>query len=295
MQPIAKWLVARPQHAVAALAATLVLPFSTLTSGATLVLLILHSGVQQAAFYGAIAAAFTVGLGYVTGLPVGILLATVVGVWIPVGLLAQLMQRTRSLTLVLQLSVVVALCAIVAFNVVVDDPTAVGRRWLDQMITHLREIEQHGQADTFAEVRDVAAPMMLMGLVLVSWVTYVMVLMLGYALYRCLPAGGAPFGRFSDLNFGRVLAIIAVVTLGLGFLVQIPLIEQLSTMLIAAFCVQGLALLHWLQVERGLPLLLVMVAYLFVLPFAAIYAMVGFADAWLNLRPKIQSMGGTRR
>ena len=55
MQPLAAWLVARPQNAVLALAATLLLPVLQIFSGIFMVLLILQQGVRLALVEGAIA------------------------------------------------------------------------------------------------------------------------------------------------------------------------------------------------------------------------------------------------
>lgn len=292
MQPIASWLVARPQNAIAILAATLVLPFRTMTSGATLVLLILHSGVQRVAVYAAIAAAFVVGVGFLTGLPVAVFLATAAAIWIPIGLLAMLMKSTRSLTLTLQVSVMLAMAAIVTFYVVLDDPAAVGRDWLEQMIAFFNEVGNTGQANMLLENREALAPLVSIFIVLGVWLVYVMVLMFGYAMFRSLPGQSAIFGRFSDLNFGRVLAVIAAGILSATLVTQSMLVQQLAIMCVATFCLQGLAIVHWLQAERGLPLIVVALTYVMLMPLAAILgpilAMAGYADAWLDLRSRLQ-------
>jgi len=268
-----------------------VLPFRTMTSGATLVLLILHSGIQKASLYAAIAATFVLGVGYVSGMPVTIFLATTAAIWVPIGLLALMLRTTRSLTLTLQLSVMVAMAAIVTFYVALDDPAAVGRRWLEQMIAYFNEAGNHGQAKMLADNREELAPLVTLFMVLGVWLVYVMVLMFGYALFRSLPGQSTAFGRFCDLNFGRVLALIAAAVLLLSMASDMMLLEQLAVMVVAAFSVQGLSLVHWLQVERGLPMLVVMVVYVLLMPLAAVFgpllAMAGYADAWLDLRSKL--------
>ncbi len=49
MQSVATWLVARPQNAVLALAATLLLPILQFASGALMVMLVLRQGARLAA------------------------------------------------------------------------------------------------------------------------------------------------------------------------------------------------------------------------------------------------------
>lgn len=295
MQAIAAWLVARPHNAVAVLVATLLLPFRTMTSGATLVLLLLHSGAQKATTYALIAALIVVSIGYFSGLDVTELVVTVAGIWVPIGLFAGLMRRTRSLTLTLQLSVVLALAAIVLVNVALGDPDAVGNAWLDQMIAYLNEVGNQGQATMFADNREQLAPLVTLFIVLGVWAVYVMVLMFGYALFRSLPEQSAKYGRFCDLNLGRVLALISAAILLLAMVIDVPLLQQLAVMSIAAFCVQGLALLHWMQAERGLPFFLVVAAYVLLMPLAALLgpllAMAGYADVWIDLRGRLEKRG----
>ncbi|MBT8078296.1 MAG: hypothetical protein KJO31_06945 [Gammaproteobacteria bacterium] len=291
MQAIAAWLVARPLNSIAVLAATLLLPFRTMTSGATLVLLILHSGAQKVAIYALAAAGFVVGLGYITGLAVAELTATVAAIWLPIGLLAMLMRKTRSLTLTVQLSVVLAFAALLVINVGLEDPGVVGNNWLDQMIAYFNEVGNHGQANILADNRAELAPLVTLFIVLGVWLVYVMVLLFGYALFRSLPGQSAIYGRFCDLSLGRVLALTAAVVLSLTLVSNAVLLQQLAIMCIAVFSVQGLALMHWLQVERGLPMLVTIVVYLLLMPLAAILgpllAMTGYADVWLDLRSRL--------
>ena len=299
MQAIAAWLVARPVNAIAVLAATLLLPFRTMTSGAALVLLILHSGAQKVAVYALAAAAFVVGLGYFTGLAVTELAATVAAIWLPIGLLAMLMRRTRSLTLTLQLSIVLAFVALVVINLGLEDPGAVGNDWLDQMIAYFNEVGNYGQANMLAESRAELAPLVTLFIVLGVWLVYVMVLLFGYALFRSLPDQTAVYGRFCDLSLGRVLALIAAVVLSLTLVSNAVLLQQLAIMCIAVFSVQGLALMHWLQVERGLPMFVMIIVYLLLMPLAAVLgpllAMTGYADVWLDLRARIPRSNANKR
>ena len=88
MPAIAAWLVARPQNAVIALAATLLLPAPQLTSGVIMVLLVLAHGTRQAVLEALIAAAAILLTSAIVGVSLPSILALMAGTWLPVMLLA---------------------------------------------------------------------------------------------------------------------------------------------------------------------------------------------------------------
>ena len=126
--------------------------------------------------------------------------------------------------------------------------------------------------------------------VLMSWLLYVSVLMLGYALYQSLPDNGAHYGRFCDLNFGRVLALMVAGLVIAALATGVPWLQQIAAVSTAAFCLQGLAILHWLRAERRIPAVVVIAVYvllpvLHVAMFAAL-TVAGYVDAWIGLRAR---------
>jgi hypothetical protein len=112
VQAIAKWLVARPHYAVAGLAVTLLLPAPQLISGAILVLLVLAEGTRLAAVRMMVAGAALAVASLVLGGALTSLLALMAATWVPAMLLARALVTVRSLTLTLQVSVIVAVVAL---------------------------------------------------------------------------------------------------------------------------------------------------------------------------------------
>ena len=60
------------------------------------------------------------------------------------------------------------------------------------------------------------------------WFGLVAVTLLGYWLYLQLPEKSAEFGRFRDLNFGRVVALILAVTSVAGFIFDAIWIQSIA-------------------------------------------------------------------
>jgi hypothetical protein len=106
-----------------------------------------------------------------------------------------------------------------------------------------------------------------------------------------VPGNSPDFGRFRDLNFGRVIALLLAVTSVAGFLSSAVWIQIVAFILFAAFWLQGAAFAHWLHSEGKLPVFGVAAVYVLtvVLPqyaFSAV-AVIGYTDAWFNFRNRV--------
>jgi len=293
MQPlrfVAAWLVARPFHGVLGLAFTLVMPLSTLLSGATAVHLLLANGIRVAALQIVAAAVLTALLALILSASVPQLLASATIIWLPAFILAGLMLRFRSLTLALQVSAIVAMLAVVIFFVTVADPLAY---WNDVLANSARLFRESGltdQAQLITDSATVLAPQMTMMASTVAWSISALVLLLGYYMFRQLPKSAEIYGRFCDLDFGRVIAatmaVLSMLTVFTGFVA----VQNVAFVAFAVFWLQGLAILHWLHIERGMPVFVLISAYVLLLVLNGLMvvalAIVGYTDAWFGFRRK---------
>jgi hypothetical protein len=286
VQAIATWLVARPQNAVMGLAVTLLLPAPQLTSGVIMALLVVAQGTRLAVIEGLIAAAVLVTVSLVFGVSIASITTLMLGTWVPVFLLAALLLRTRSLTLVMQVSVLVAVVAMMMFYIVVTDPVAFWQPYLVLMAELAEQSSLQLNMEMFTpDVMTVSA-------VLAFWLLYVVGLLLGYALYQRLPGETGNYGRFRDFSFGRVIAIVLALASLLAFVVDVAWIQNLAFILFVFFWLQGLAIVHWLHAEAILPVAAVIAIYI-LLPFLQILlmtalALIGYTDAWFNFRRRIR-------
>jgi len=291
VQTIAQWLVARPQYAVVGLAVTLLLPAPQIGSGAIMVLLVLAQGMRLVVIEALVAAGALAVASLLLGMSLTSLVILMAETWVPVMLLAMLLATRRSLTLTLQVSVIVAIAALLIFQIVVPDPAAFWQPYLDLMndIIRLNGLELDTELLT-ADVMTVSA-------VLVFWMLYTGALLLGYGLYRRLPAKTEEYGRFRDLNFGRVIAFTLAVLSLLAFVIDAAMLEDIAFIIFVMFMMQGLAIVHWLHSEGILPMIAVVSVYV-LMPFLQVLlimvlALIGYTDAWISIRRRFKKSKGS--
>ncbi len=293
MQPIAAWLTSRPQNAVLGLAATyiLFLPLAGVFSGAVMVLLVLHHGVRRALTQALAAAAVLALLALLSGGSAAAMAFAALMSWMPAFVLAALLGNWRSLTLTLQVSVIVALAGLLGFYAVLGDPAVFWSSWLaDEAATLFREMGLHEQAAALVENQAAIAQQMTVLFVFTIWSLYVFGLLLGYALYQASVDQKAVFGRFCDLNFGRVLALIMAVASVAAVLSGAVWLRNFAFLVFVVFWIQGLAILHWLHAEKRFPAILLVVVYALIPLLSALpvlsFAVVGYTDAWFGYRTR---------
>lgn len=288
MRPVAAWLVAKPRNAVFGLAATLLLPFAQVISGTLMAFLVLQHGAATSAVQGLLAAVLLTVVSVLISAPVAQVAVNAVMVWVPVMLLASLMRNTRSMTLTLQVAALLALVATLGFYVVLGDPQAWWSEVLVDVAAAFRDMGLEQHADALTAQREVVAGQMTTLVVLTGWSLYAMVLLLGYAAWRQLPDAGYAYGRFCDLNLGRVLALTMAVASVLAVLTGSAWLQNLAFVALMMFWLQGLAIIHWLHAERDMPVAVVILTYA-LLPFLnalllMALAVVGYIDAWFEFR-----------
>ncbi len=286
MQALAAWLIARPQNAVTGLAVTLLLPAPQFTSGVILVMLVLAQGARLAVIEASTAGAILMLVSLVFGVSAVSMMTLMAGTWLPVLLLAVLLVSTRSLALTMQVSVILALLAMLGFYVFVTDPAAFWQPYL----TTLAEVARQNKLELNTEL--LSAEVMTVSATLAFWMLYVAGLLLGYGLYGKLPGETGRFGRFRDLSFGRVIAFsVALVSL-LALVVDVAWLQNLAFVAFAVFWIQGLAIVHWLHAQGNLPLAAVVSVYV-LLPLLqvlllAVLAIFGYMDAWFEFRRRMK-------
>jgi len=286
VRTIASWLVARPQNAVMGLAVTLLLPAPQLTSGVIMVLLVLAQGAKLALVEGCIAAAVLLTVSLIFGVSISSIVTLMTGTWVPVFLLAIMLLGSRSLTLTVQVAIIVAALALLGFYVVVVDPVAFWQPYIDTMAEIVRQNNLQLNLELLtAEVMTVSAA-------LAFWMLYTVGLLLGYALYKRLPGETGEYGRFCDLNLGRVIAVMMALTSLLAFAFNATWLQNLAFMMFVVFWIQGLSIVHWMHAQGTLPLAALIAVYA-LLPFLQVLlltalAVLGYMDAWFGFRRRMK-------
>jgi hypothetical protein len=291
VQPLIAWLVARPQNAVIALAATLLLPLLQIVSGIVMVLLVLRQGLLLATVEGLIAGALVALVNAAAGMPVAAVITNVAIVWLPAVVLAAILQRTQSLTLTLQVTVLLAALATAGFYFVVPDPTAWWQHVLEVWSKIAREANLPAQTDFMKSNPAMMANRMTMAAVLFFWMLFTVNMLFGYRMYTDLPGESRNFGRFRDLNFGRVLAVLMALTVLLATLTGAAWLQSTAFVLFAVFWLQGLAIVHWLYAAGVVPLFVVIATYALLPVLNVIWvlalAVLGYTDTWFEYRQRL--------
>jgi uncharacterized protein YybS (DUF2232 family) len=186
----------------------------------------------------------------------------------------------------MQVSVILAVVTVIGFYIVVPDPVAFWQPYLEAMAELVRQNNLQLNTELLsAEVMTVSAT-------LAFWMLYTVGLLLGYALYKRLPGETGDFGRFRDLNLGRVLAFTLALMSLLGFVVDVSWVQNVALVMFVVFWMQGLAMVHWIYGEGQLPLGAVIAVYA-LLPFLQVLlmtalAIIGYMDAWFGFRRRMK-------
>jgi len=291
VQPLVAWLVARPQNAVIALAATLLLPVLHIFSGIFMVLLVLKQGVRFAIIVGAIAAALMIMVYLVAGAPVMQVVVAILTTWPPAVLLAVVLSSTRSLTLTMQVSALLAAIAILGCYAFIADLTAFWQPVMALMVDWANASALHEQAQLIEAEPALVAHFLTVSLVVSSWTMYTLYLLFGYRYAEAAPGETGRYGRFCDLNFGRVIALMVAIVSLLAFATGMAWMQSLAIVLCAVFWLQGLAVVHWMFVDGELPLFVVIMVYV-LMPFLHVFlimalAVVGYTDTWFRYRRRV--------
>ena len=125
----------------------------------------------------------------------------------------------------------------------------------------------------------------------IGWLLHVVAFLAGYAAYMSLPGKSDGFGRFSELNFGRVLALVLALTSIAAMFSAWFWLQNTALLLFAIFWLQGLAVLHWLRARGQFPGILLAAVYVLTLLLGPLLVsavgVMGYTDAWFDYRLRI--------
>jgi hypothetical protein len=288
----AAWLVANPWSAVLALGACLPVPPLQPIGGAILVMLVLAKGVRSAAIMASLAAAVLVIVSLILGgqaVGMATLMATTC---IPLLALATILVASRSLTMTLQFAVLAATLGLLLFALLVEDTVAFWQPFWSVFSQMLRESNMQEQVALLEANPSMMARFLTPTVAIGFWINFTLSIVLGHFLFQRLPQNEGRYGRFGDLNFGRVMASALALASVLSYLTGAELMLNIALLLFAVFWVQGLALTHWLR-EQGkiqtVAVVAIYVSHIFLSVIIAIpLAIVGYLDAWFDWRRRIE-------
>ena len=293
MLGIARHTLKSPFHAftvVGLLAVvSLIIPFVSLLSGAIVSLLILTQGFQS----GVKVVALTVlGLSVMTWVSAGSpLIGMMIGLvqWLPVMVLAEVLRRTQSFSLVIIASMVLGSIAVILQFMLWPELGQFLRDMIVEMFDQSQQSEHYAAMQTAVE-QIVQWMVLLFVAAMVS--TYVVTLMIGRWFQAKLIESDGYKKEFYSIKLGKTTALISLLIMLLSSFANLDWLIAVAVVLASGFLFQGLAVAHQRMNRSAKKGLLNGLFYflLFVFPQAvALTAGVGIIDNWLNLRKGEQS------
>lgn len=268
----------------------MLVPGMSTISGAILVLLVLQQDLNRVLLTATLAGLALVVLATISGSTPLAAVAVVAIFWVPILLISRLMRVTKSLTLALQTSVVLVVAGICVFFAFVNDPVNFWQEVIDaNPLLQSLQLQEWKTALGATEVQ--FAGVMSTLFAMVFWFGLIAVLMLGYWLYQQVPGKSADFGRFCDLNFGRVIALLLAISSVVSLTFNVIWLQSIAVVVFAVFWLQGVAMVHWLHASGFVPVFVVFSAYALTI-FAGPYlfpalAVLGYTDAWFQYRRRV--------
>jgi hypothetical protein len=279
------WVIERRLVRIALIA--VLLPLFGVISAAVVVCVTVVKGWRESLADCLVALLLVVGLTVMAGEGLPQILFSGVSTWGIAVLMGGLTAIYGVLTLAVQVFVLLCCIAIIGFAVLVDDPLSFWQPILSLIVEQMQLLQ--------IELTDPSAIMALAPIMSGLFVAGMVASSIVALLLGCWWAGGAKGVSFRELfiglRFGYVIGGIAAVA-GVGSLLGFqPLAGNLLLVAGIGFLFQGLAVVHWHVVRRGLPGVVLIPVYLplFMGPSILIlalflFAAIGFIDNWYGLR-----------
>lgn len=294
MRPLASFIMRGPPQAGLTAAALAVLAFLlppiSYLSAAAVGLVTLRLGAQQGLMVLAIAtAALGLGTYFLAGHSV-LALAFALAVWLPLWILAVTLRATQSLEWTLILAALFGVLFILGMHVSIPDTEAWWRELLEKMRPLLEQSGLMGNPQELGRLLEDAAGVMT-GLLAAALVLSLALSLFIARWWQALLYNVGGFRReFHELRLNRglaipVFAVFAVAVMGAGEAGQIG--QEILTVALVLYLIQGLALAHRIAAERGVHIawLAGMYGMLFALPqISLLLAAAGFAVTWMKFR-----------
>lgn len=285
MKGFVEWLAARRYRMILLAAALVLVPGIGIVGQAVVAFAVLWRGTGEGALIAIAATALIVVALSIAGGEPATRSVVVILSWLPVFALAALLRSSRSLSLTVQTATVVV-ATLVTLVFLFGDPVSSAREFLT-----VYAAEVVGQ---LSEDAIVALSHILTGaLGAVALLVSLGALFIGRAWQASVHRPGGFSLEFRDLRLGTVVLGIASVVFVTAGLSGLPVLQNLTLVLLSAYLLQGLAVVHAFvaSTTSGLGTLWLASTYLalIVLMQFAVPAVagLGFLDSWFNFRSRL--------
>lgn len=270
---------------------SLIIPFVSLLSGAIVSLLILTQGFQS----GVRVVILTVlGLSAMTWVSAGTpLVGLMIGVvqWLPMIVLAEVLRRTQSFSLVIIVSMVLGSIAVSMQFYLWPE---LDLFWRSAIVEVFNQSEQGEQYAAMQPAIEQVVHWMVLLFVAALVTTYIATLIIGRWFQARLVESDGFKKEFYRLKLGKGIALASTLIIAASIFAELDWLIAVAVVLAVGFLFQGLAVVHermnQLAIKGQLIWLILFYFMLVVFPQAvALTAGVGIIDNWLNFRKGEQS------
>ena len=212
--------------------------------------------------------------------------------WVPMWVLGQILQVTRSLSLTIQSALVFGLFTIAYFYLQSPDPIADWQEMFTELSDRFTETGIYSKVDSQILVDELARWMT--GFFAVGYFLQLVVSLFLARWWQALLYNPGGFQQeFHQLRLPKLLAYIGAV-FGVLSLLQLPtgdnLLRYLMILLIAIYFIQGLAVTHGAVTLLGLNKAWLIGVYIMLViagpQIAILISMLGLADIWMDFRAR---------
>lgn len=292
MLALARYALKSPFHAatIAGVLAilSLFIPLVSVLSGAIVGLIILTQGlfsgtrVIAVSIIGITAVSYLITNSPTLGITIGLVQ------WLPIMVLAEVLRRTLSLSITLVVGSIMALLAVVVQYSLWPDAD----KLLMQFMLPFFEGMDESQVD-MQQLQVTLQGMvhwMTLLIVAVMFSTFVATLMASRWFQAKLAGSEGYREEFYAIRLGQAMAAVTLLMIPASLLLQQDWIIAMSTVMVAAFLYQGLAIAHqWSSAGKRTSWLVLLYVLMVIFPHVVvIVAMLGIVDNWMDFRSKLK-------
>jgi uncharacterized protein YybS (DUF2232 family) len=294
MLALARYALKSPYHAatIVGLLAVLSLfvPLVSILSGAVVGLIILTQGLIPGtralliSLVGITVVSYLVTQSPMLGITIGLVQ------WIPMVLLAEVLRRSRSLSITLVIGMLAALVVVAAQYLLWPDIDKMWAGYLQQMFAGAEQ--QAGlDGDQLQQAIAQLVHMMTLVLVAVMYSTFIGTLLAARWFQARLTESEGFRDEFHALKLGKGAALATLLVIAASFIVSQDWLYAMLMVMLMTFLYQGLAVVHrWSRDKRQKGWLVLLYILMVIFPqVLAAMAVLGIIDNWIDFRSKLKS------
>ncbi|MEL7449577.1 MAG: hypothetical protein AAFN78_10225 [Pseudomonadota bacterium] len=289
MKALSEWLLSRRYRAVFGVVMTSLLFQGS--SGALLALVTLARGLREGLLVASLSLLAVLAAFVALGVQPEAVLATMLTAWVPIMALAILLGLRGSLALVVQVAVLLVAAVVTLIVLSLGDPTVFWRSMFDDQV--IPWMNDNGlPVRVSGEALDALALQMTGFAAGIAMLLTLAHLFLARWMQSLVERPGGFGAEYHDLRMGLVVGVLAGLAFTLNAIVNVAIVQNVAWVFIAAFYLQGLAVVHSIVATLDAGRVWLVVLYVFMaLQFpivAVLLAGLGFVDNWTDLRARVR-------